>query len=171
MTIKHRVISDTHFGHQLLIDIWDRVTWYEKKIRTSLQSLGEWDILYHIGDICIGNDSFQHAEYIKPLKCRKVLILGNHDRKPINWYLNNGWDMVVDSLTIHLFGKEIMFVHIPTQETLDWATAKEERVVIHGHYHKHGREGRLALVKHILYSCEYEDMQARTVQYMLEKLS
>jgi len=168
MTTKHRIISDTHFWHQLLIDIGDRTTWFEKKIKKSLSQLWENDILYHLWDICIWNDMKHHDEFIKSLKCRKVLVMWNHDRKWVNRYLNNWRDTVVDSLITNMFWKEIMMVHIPTKESMDWATAKDNRVVIHWHYHKHWRPWRLKTVNHILYSCEYENMQARTVQYMLE---
>jgi len=167
MNKKHRIISDTHFWHQLLIDIWDRKKWFESKIKNSLSQLWENDILYHLWDICIWNDMQHHNEYIKPLKCKKVLVLWNHDRKSSNWYLTNWRDVVVDSMTISMFWKEIKLIHIPTEDTATRALEKDNRVVIHWHYHTHWRPERAKKVKHILYSCEYENMQPRTIDYLL----
>lgn len=129
--MKYRIISDPHYHHQLLVEIGDRKTGYEKKIHNSLMAIPEEDTLIYLGDICIGMDTTIHERYIKPLKCKKVLVKGNHDGKSNSRYMDNGWDFVCDSLTLKQFGKEILLIHIPTQETKEWAEKKDDRLVIH----------------------------------------
>lgn len=165
--MKHRVISDTHFGHELLVNLWDRKKWYEYKIDRSLKKLTKDDVLIHLWDICIGNDQEVHDTYIKPLQCRKILVKGNHDRKSDSRYLDNGWDMVVESMVINMFGKKILFQHIPGYDTEDWVEQSEDRLVMHWHRHTFGRRNEHPVEWHILFSCEYQNMQARTVKYML----
>lgn len=166
--MKHRIISDTHFWHKFLEDIEDRKEWFENRLFDSINQIPEQDCLVHLWDICIWNDAKRHGLFIESLKCKKILVLGNHDGKSDNWYYNHWWDFVCRSFTMKKFGKELKFIHIPTPETKERATAKENRLVIHGHYHKWWRPGRLAMSNHVLYSCEYEDMNARPLQYMIE---
>ena len=63
-------------------------------IKNNLAQIKKTDTLVLIGDVCIGKDAEIHKRYIVPLKCRKVLVLGNHDRKSIHWYLTHGRDEV-----------------------------------------------------------------------------
>lgn len=169
--MKYWIIADTHFYHKLLINIGDRKEGYEKKLQTHLLQIPEEDTLIHLGDICIGFDAKVHDEFIKPLKCKKILVKGNHDGKSNQWYTEHGWDFVCDSITIKKYNKEVLLIHIPTDETKEWADKKQNRVIIHGHWHTFKRfdRGVHPLEKHILYSCEYETMMPRTMKYMLEK--
>ncbi len=168
--MKYRIISDTHFWHQMLIDIWDREVWFENKINKSLMNIPKEDTLIHLWDILIWDDKNKHDKYIKSLQCKKILVKWNHDRKSNSRYYDNWRGFVVDSFILNHLWKEIMFVHIPTQDTEIRALQKENRIVIHWHYHKYWRTDRLMKIKHILYSCEYESMQARKLEYMVSKI-
>jgi calcineurin-like phosphoesterase family protein len=75
------LISDTHFGHELLVNKGFRKKGFEKVVLKNLSRLSKNDILIHLGDICLGFDQLNHDTYIKPLQCKKWLVRGNHDHK------------------------------------------------------------------------------------------
>ena len=114
--MKIFIISDTHFGHKMLVEKGYREKYYEYKINTNLLKLNKEDLLIHLGDVCIGNDEENHNVFIKPLKCKKILVKGNHDRKSNNFYLNNGWDFVCHKFSDKFFGKYVLFSHKPKED-------------------------------------------------------
>lgn len=129
---KIYITSDTHFNHDMLVDIGDRPQGFNEKIFEELSKVGENDVLIHVGDICIGQDTQAHENYIIPLKCKKILVKGNHDKKSNNWYLDHGWDFVCESFVDRFFGKMVLFSHIPTLH-------HEYDLNIHGHFHNSKR--------------------------------
>lgn len=126
--MNYWIISDTHFNHTKLEEWGDRSGDWQEKLWKSLEAIPETDTLIHLGDICIGNDLEIH-ERIKALKCRKVLVRGNHDKKSFNWYQNNGWDFVCDGLELIFQGRYLHLTHRPSrpQGNTTWN--------IHGHTH------------------------------------
>jgi calcineurin-like phosphoesterase family protein len=88
------------------------------------------DIVIHLGDFALHKESDKVKETCNQLKGRKVLVRGNHDRKSISWYLNNGFDFVCDSFVIG----RIIFTHRPMR--------KQDLILsnfdfnIHGHLHE-----------------------------------
>lgn len=125
--MKYYVISDTHFGHKKMLEI-GRPENYEQLIKQSLESLSENDVLIHLGDVCMGNDAKNHEEFIAPLRCRKILVKGNHDNKSLNWYMEHGWDFACNMYRMEYGGHIIDFTHIPVE-------APERFLNIHGHLH------------------------------------
>jgi len=124
--------TDTHFGHQMLIDKGYRPCGYDSRIRGHLLDLPPSNVLIHLGDVCIGNDEAHHQAFLGPLIYRRIkcwLIRGNHDKKSDSWYLKRGWDFVGESLVIQRHGKRILFTHRPSEHTEDCD------VNIHGHLH------------------------------------
>lgn len=123
------IISDTHFNHtRQMIEYCQRPVNYEELLVKNLSTLTEKDILIHLGDISIGKDAFIHETIIKPLKCKKILVRGNHDKKSNSWYLRNGWDFVCEEFVDTLFGRTILFSHEP-------ASHNGCVLNIHGHLH------------------------------------
>jgi len=154
------LLTDTHYNHKNIIEYCNRPKDYEIRFLSScFRLLNSNDILVHLGDIGIGDDIKVHDKYIRPLSCRKWLIRGNHDKRSNTWYLNNGWDFVAKKVIVDLFGKVIMFSHMPIRtETL---VSERIDLNIHGHFHntnfrKHEPElaGRLT-DKHMLLAHEY----------------
>lgn len=121
--------TDTHFSHDKMIEYCGRPEGFENLIVKGFQVLRPDDLLIHLGDICIGKDSEQHARYIQPIVCKKILVKGNHDKKSNSWYLSHGWDFVCDSFSDNLFGKRILFSHRPHEDI------GEFDINIHGHFH------------------------------------
>jgi len=94
------IIGDTHFFHKNIIKYCHRPKNFEEiTSRNLFKMLTPDDVLIHLGDVALGDILSAHNKYIKPLYCKKWLVLGNHDTKPKSWYLNNGWDFVADSFT------------------------------------------------------------------------
>ena len=148
------IISDTHFGHT-------NITEFEPRRRTAMMIDGyddhdEWvidnwnsivkpdDTVLHLGDF-----AFKNIQNVQDrLNGKKILILGNHDRKGINTY--TAFDLVIkglwveaginnthylnaettDELTSMLIknigGKRILFSHYPVCESeLRWGEGKK----------------------------------------------
>lgn len=131
--------SDTHFCHKNLYTLHGRPKDYEERIEKGFKSLSRSDILIHLGDICRGKEAEMHKRYIKPLKCKKWLVRGNHDNKPNSWYLSHGWDFVCYKFQDKFYGKTVLFTHIPQFKTKNivelFYGAGNPDINIHGHFH------------------------------------
>lgn len=122
------IITDTHFGHDKMVEYCGRPKNHSDLILKNLAMIQTGDILIHLGDFCIGNDELWHKLFFEELSgVRKILVKGNHDRKSNNWYLTHGWDFVCDKFSDHFFGNYITFSHIPINGI--------QNINIHGHFH------------------------------------
>lgn len=129
--MKFWLITDTHFGHNKMMEYCSRPEGFELKIIFELNKhVQEDDVLIHLGDVCIGNDEIWGAT-IAAIPGKHWLIKGNHDKKSNSWYLNHGWDFVGNAISLRLFGKNILLSHEPKKvdEKIDFN--------IHGHFHNH----------------------------------
>lgn len=126
--MNYWLISDTHFNHTKLEEWGKRSGNWQDVLWKSLEQIPETDILIHLGDICIGNDAEIHAR-IGALKCRKILIRGNHDKKSLTWYMENGWDFVCDGMELLYQGHYLYLSHRPTPAMYHFTEN------IHGHTH------------------------------------
>lgn len=143
--MNYWLISDTHFGHDKMIDLCGRPKDFSEDLLASLHcDIGSSDILIHLGDVCIGKDQYWHDRLMKNCGAfRKWLVLGNHDSKSNSWYLTHGWDFVSYSVNLQLFGKSILFSHIPKEDN-------GYDLNIHGHFHNsehHNQEPELIAIK------------------------
>ena len=109
--MKIHVISDTHFNHANIKGYTNRPDDWEQQIVDNLVNM-ETDLLIHLGDVSLGNDVAWHNTFAF-LPCKRWLILGNHDGKSMNWYMNHGWDFVARNFTMYLYGIRILFSHRP----------------------------------------------------------
>jgi calcineurin-like phosphoesterase family protein len=91
---------------RVIIDNWNNI-------------VGEDDIVYHLGDVMMGDYD------LSKLKGRKVLIKGNHDKNSDSWYMQRGFVFVADAI---IEGK-ILLTHKPT------SLHKDTKLNIHGHLH------------------------------------
>ena len=166
-----RIMSDLHFNHAILMNIGkaSRPTDYEKRLKHSLSTIKASDTLVVLGDICIGKDAEMHRRYIMPLKCRKVLVLGNHDGKSKARY-NSHWRdethdvlLVTDDLGLPenrwlyiLGGRNILLSHQPILELPEgWYNI---------HWHYHDRQIKPISEFHKLYSPEIENYKPRRIE-------
>jgi calcineurin-like phosphoesterase family protein len=122
--------TDSHFFHSKIIEYENRPIDFEYRIHKGLRQIPEDALLIHLGDLCIGQDKFA-IELMRVLKCRKILVRGNHDKKSLGFYLK-GFDAVVDTMTLNVFGKTILFSHKPQPDG-------DYDLNIHGHCHSKER--------------------------------
>ena len=123
------IITDTHFNHRKLEEYAGRPSDFETRIMNNLKTMvGNNDLLIHLGDFCIGQDVYWHTEFHK-LPGRKVFVMGNHDQKSVNWYLNHGWYFVCHTFSLWYGGKKILFSHIPQEDKGHFD------LNVHGHFH------------------------------------
>lgn len=129
------VISDTHFNHEAIVKYCMRPEDHEARLLNSMKQIKEEDCLVHLGDICLGEDQMVHS-FIKDLKCRKILVIGNHDSKSWSWYMEHGWDFVCESFRLTYAGKIIHFSHKPEHWDGVW------EMNVHGHLHNLGHRDK-----------------------------
>jgi calcineurin-like phosphoesterase family protein len=124
--MKIWVISDTHFGHSKIIEYEKRPEDFNEKIVTNWNNMvSNEDYVIHLGDIV-----FKDYSYLKKLNGKIILVRGNHDNGSFTKYINSGIMFVVDSFTLNIYGKKLIFSHeplspVPLQFDLN----------IHGHLH------------------------------------
>ncbi len=140
--MKVYVISDTHWGHSALHDIFrERPEDFGRRITAEWwNAVSDDDLVVHLGDVHFGKVA-EWSALVPSLPGRKVLVLGNHDKRSVLWYMKNGFEFCCSSFQWEMFGLQIHFTHEPvTDGTFD--------LNIHGHLHdgKH-RE------------CEYDERQ------------
>lgn len=135
--------SDTHFGHEKLIQ-WGRPPDFGERLLKSLASAGG-DMLIHCGDFCIGQDEKHAIAFMQAASrfTRKVLVRGNHDHKSYSWYLKMGFSHVCETMMFRMNGRNLLFSHIPILKRPNehWGAFPPARN-IHGHLHGNNhREG------------------------------
>jgi len=168
--MKYWVISDTHFGHEKLVEITSRPNNFESIIINKVKKLIQPDdILIHLGDICINDDEYWNKYFTSSFYCKKWLTIGNHDKKNINWYLNNGWDFVANSFTINKYGHNILFSHFPEKE-------KGYTLNIHGHLHNNRHLNDIEIIeslndKQFLLALEQTNYSPLNLQSIIKKFN
>lgn len=130
--MKVIVTTDTHFGHEKMVELSGRPKDFEQKIFKNLLSLLSWDtVLIHLGDVGLGREKAEiFNRFIVPLPAKKkILIRGNHDRESNTWYMEHGFDWVCEEMLDRYFGRRILFSHLPI------AYNGQYEINIHGHLH------------------------------------
>ena len=157
------ISSDTHFGHENIKEYCGRPDNFERLIIDGYKKVGPDDCLIHLGDVAFANDALWHEEVFMKMKCRKILILGNHDKKTHSWYQRHGWDFVCLYLGDCMFGVRVLFTHKP----IKLVNMPDFDVNIHGHLHTH--ESEETHHKNHLVSLEKEKYQPVLLESLLTK--
>lgn len=124
--------SDTHFFHEKMSAYCGRPPNFNELLEEGLKSIPADAHLYHLGDVCVGRDREAHERFIAPLKCRKSLLLGNHDHQSRSWYLSHGWDEVEKRIIIDIGGGKRALLTHEFSQYLDNIS-----VNLSGHLHNH----------------------------------
>jgi len=123
--IRIWLITDTHFCHDELIRKKLRPINYQDKILTNWKrDIKDDDIVIHLGDVALGK-SRECSDIIQSLPGRKILCMGNHDKRTVNWYMDNGFDFACTEFTM----RNIIFSHRPVKPR------EYIKYNIHGHLH------------------------------------
>lgn len=164
------IIADPHFLHARLVKYCKRPVDFTNKVFQGLCKIPEKDILICLGDISMGREKEIYEKFIKPIKCRKILVKGNHDHKTNNWYLNHGWDFVCYGFYDNYRGKKVLFSHYPKP-------ADDYDFNIFGHMHNNvnswdnvSEEFKLFICnKHLLLCLEELHYQPVKLDYVIDK--
>lgn len=136
-------ISDTHFGHKNLLKFerfeFEDINEHDEFIINSINSRVKLtDTLYILGDV--GN-----PEMIRRLNGYKILIMGNHDKRPSQEYLSYFSQVYEHPIYIN---KRLVLSHEPIQVNQD---------VLNVHGHLHGSK---------LFSCNHFNISAKLIDYI-----
>lgn len=130
--MRYWLITDLHLGHRKLEELSGRPSNFENLI---IKNVGKMvlpeDILICLGDVtlCNSEESARWNKIFTSLPGKKILILGNHDKKSDSWYYSMGWDFVCKSFSIKFLGNRILFTHRPQEKF------HRHNLNIHGHFH------------------------------------
>lgn len=113
--------SDTHFNHANVIEFCDRP--YDSVEQMNEDMVDKWnsvvgpnDIVYHLGDVGLGNAS-KYEKYIRALNGYRVLVIGNHDNTKQKM-LDIGFHRVCDQDYVQVqdgpTAKVLWLAHIPS---------------------------------------------------------
>jgi len=129
--------SDHHLFHTNIIKYCNRT--FANLDEMHQFGIEEWnsvvtpnDIVIHLGDYICGGTKEQITEITQQLNGTKILIMGNHDRKGKQWFLDVGFTRVFKhrwSMGMYCFS------HRPQEA--EYLTALGVRYNLHGHSHKH----------------------------------
>ena len=92
-----------------------------------LQTVGIDDTVLHLGDL-----TFKSRDYmnLRVLPGKKYLLRGNHDKKPVEWYYDMGFELAPRRVYFRQGPRKILFTHYPEDNYhIDWD------INIHGHIH------------------------------------
>ena len=166
--MNYWLTTDTHFGHGRIIEFCGRPENFNEKIIRGLQvNVKPEDIIIHLGDVVFNNGDI-YLKQFSDIPCKsKILLQGNHDKRSSNWYLDHGFNFVARHIGFEMFGKMILFSHIPEMDL------NNVDVNIHGHFHntEHRRHEPELNVgsKHILIALEYTNYQPCNLLDVLNK--
>lgn len=96
--MKYFVISDTHFGHTNIIKYCNRpfssVEEMDKiLIKNWNETVSNEDVVIHLGDVGLNSKEYIRS-IISQLNGKKILIKGNHDNWPDDFYRDTGFNYV-----------------------------------------------------------------------------
>lgn len=137
-------LSDTHYFHKNLIRYCNRP--FNDEYEMNAEMARRWnsvvsndDIAIHVGDLSAGLKGRETdlGDLINSLNGRKILVRGNHDHQTNEWYIEKGFERVVEN-SINLGG--VLLMHYPLHEAMKmrlnesaWGTIEH---VVHGHTHR-----------------------------------
>ena len=138
--------SDLHLFHTNIIAYCGRPQENVDQMNEAI--IREWNSVVESGDrvVVVGDLSAglgprkeELRDIIEHLKGHKVLIRGNHDHQPSDWYISAGFENVTD----WILEDGMLFIHKPaTSINLDTLRIFEQlkpELVVHGHIHARDR--------------------------------
>ena len=136
------VISDTHFGHENILQYcpW-RQTWASSLAEHDAALIAAWqacvqpnDWVLHLGDFCLGpRESIANLRRLLP--GRIILVRGNHDRSRAAMTAA-GFDAVHSAVRIEVGGRHWIGRHNPAAFSVREVAAVVR--LLHGHCHGNG---------------------------------
>jgi calcineurin-like phosphoesterase family protein len=131
------VTSDNHFGHNNIVRFTHRPPAHDRlMVDYWRQEVPDKDsTLLHLGDLAWHNSNhFLHRIAPRLTGTRKLLILGNHDKKDPDYYRRANFE-VIEPFWIGMYEMNIGFAHYPWQGPGD---VPSRYLHVHGHIHNNG---------------------------------
>ena len=143
------IIADTHFEHSKLSkELKVRPDYFENRIVTFWKrNVSKDDLVIHLGDVFVGHTP-NWEKWIPSLPGRKILTVGNHDKKSYTWYMKHGFDFASQSFRWKHNGISIAFSHEPMLNDAYF------NLNIHGHMHGETHRTEKLTERHYLISLE-----------------
>lgn len=130
-------ISDMHFGHSNVIRLNNRPFKTVEEMNQFMinawnSKVTDEDTVYILGDVSYRSE-VDVVKLLKGLKGKKVLIVGNHDKKNLkNPAFRKCFEEICDMKTIILNNVRVVMCHYPLAE---WDGYYREAYHVHGHIH------------------------------------
>ncbi|MBB1549821.1 metallophosphoesterase [Candidatus Saccharibacteria bacterium] len=129
--------SDLHLSHTNIIKYENRpFTSVEEMNNTIIDNINYRltpdDELYILGDFTLEKNPHRVSELIKRIKCKKHLIIGNHDYFTRSKDLCSLFDSVSNYLEIEDEGRTVILFHYPIQ---NWNLKRYGSIHLYGHVH------------------------------------
>lgn len=124
------VTSDTHFGHDNIIKYCNRPFINSENMNEIL--IKNWNSVVSPNDttFVLGDFSVKASKnYLSQLNGKKVLVLGNHDKKP---KLEDGWEKIHQIYEYKHNGKYVIMNHYPM---ISWNGSSHGSYHLYGHMH------------------------------------
>ena len=154
--MKNFYISDLHFGHFNIIRHCNRPFSSSEEMDKALidnwnKVVSDNDTVYILGDFCFSKDA---TKYLKQLKGKKVLVLGNHDgeiSKNRQYYLKSKLiDKICDYLEIRDVindkSYKVVMCHYPM---IEWNGFFRRSIHLYGHIHNNEGNVSFQIMKNI----------------------
>lgn len=128
-------ISDTHFGHQNIIEHCHRPPDHGQLLMENwAREVPSDATVIHLGDLCYrGNAFFKNITARQLTGERKLLVLGNHDRGRYSFYKACGFKLA-RPFSIMWGETEVSFDHYPWSD----GPIPSNMLRLHGHIHNDG---------------------------------
>lgn len=126
--------SDTHFFHGNIITYCNRPFHNYHEMNATLienwnKTVQPEDFVYHLGDFGFRKPE-DNVQIVNSLNGKKILIIGNHDKKALKLYHQEGcFEEIHQTLNLSLSSEKIVLFHYPIHE---WEG------MFHGAWHFHG---------------------------------
>lgn len=138
-------IADTHISHSNIIKYCNRPFKNAQEMNETM--INNWnsivgfdDIVYHLGDFTIDNDTL--GEVVRKLNGKIYLVRGNHDGKSIKFYNDIGLEVVPTQTKLDKYS--LILSHRP----LDNSQIPDGYINVHGHIHDKELDERFDKKKH-----------------------
>jgi len=117
MNKKTYFTSDWHIGHAAVIEYSNRPFrdvdhMHRVLVNNYNATVGVNDICYFLGDMGLAAGS-AIKDIVGSLNGTKILILGNHDRKGMNFWYSCGFDAAMYSSSLRIAGNIVTMSHCP----------------------------------------------------------
>lgn len=136
------VISDTHFGHDNILQYcpW-RQSWAKSVQEHDAALIAAWralvqpdDWVLHLGDVALGPRDYA-ATIRRQLTGRIIVVRGNHDRS-LSVMRDAGYDFVKSAVRVEHEGHQWICRHNPAAFSVREAAISKR--LLHGHCHGNG---------------------------------